>query len=141
MDAWGERVKRSAHDQRGRHTEKPPQSSSSPSLTLQQAGGRGAEGGPRATPTAACQTTLCSVPAVVLDHVCQLDDELALLVLLTGLKRMLIFPAQGGLAVFTIDIRHGVQAGEQDSLLRRAAAHIHYSIEEVRPALASLKGL
>lgn len=45
-----------------------------------------------------------SLPSVVLDHVSQLDDELSLFVLLTALKRVLIFPAQGGFTVFTVDI-------------------------------------
>lgn len=49
-----------------------------------------------------------SLPAVVLDHVSQLDDELSLLVLLTALKSVLIFPAQGGFTVFTVDISHSM---------------------------------
>lgn len=49
-----------------------------------------------------------SLPSIVLDHVSQLDDELSLFVLLTALKRMFIFPAQGGFTVFTVDISHSV---------------------------------
>lgn len=49
-----------------------------------------------------------SLPAVVLDHVSQLDDELSLLVLLTALKGVLIFPTQGGFTVFTVDISHSM---------------------------------
>lgn len=49
-----------------------------------------------------------SVPAVVLDHVGQLNNELALLVLLTALKGMLIFPAQRGFAIFTVNVGHSV---------------------------------
>lgn len=49
-----------------------------------------------------------SLPSVVLDHVSQLDDELSLFVLLTALKRVLIFPAQGGFTVFTVDISHSM---------------------------------
>lgn len=47
-----------------------------------------------------------SLPSVVLDHVSQLDDELSLFVLLTALKRVLIFPTEGGFTVFTVDISH-----------------------------------
>lgn len=36
-----------------------------------------------------------------------------------------VFPPECGLAVLTVDVRHGMQAGEKDPLLRRAAAHIH----------------
>lgn len=49
-----------------------------------------------------------SLPAVVLDHVRQLDDELALFVFLTALERMLVFPAQSGFTVFTVDVCHSV---------------------------------
>lgn len=49
-----------------------------------------------------------SLPPVILDHVSQLDDELSLFVLLTALKRVLIFPAQGGFTVFTVDISHSM---------------------------------
>lgn len=49
-----------------------------------------------------------SLPPVVLDHVSQLDDELSLFVLLTALKRVLIFPAKGGFTVFTVDISHSM---------------------------------
>lgn len=49
-----------------------------------------------------------SLPPVVLDHVSQLDDELSLLVLLTALKRVFIFPSQGGFTVFTVDISHSM---------------------------------
>lgn len=49
-----------------------------------------------------------SLPSVVLDHVSQLDDELSLFVLLTALKRVFIFPTQGGFTVFTVDISHSM---------------------------------
>lgn len=49
-----------------------------------------------------------SLPSVVLDHVSQLDDEFSLFVLLTTLKRMLIFPTQGGFTVFTVDVSHSM---------------------------------
>lgn len=49
-----------------------------------------------------------SLPSIVLDHVSQLNDELSLFVLLTALKRVLIFPAQGGFTVFTVDISHSM---------------------------------
>lgn len=49
-----------------------------------------------------------SVPAIVLDHVSELDDVLAFLVLLAGLKGVLIFPAQSRLAALTVDIGHSM---------------------------------
>lgn len=45
-----------------------------------------------------------SLPAVVLDHVSQLNDELSLFVFLTALKGMLVFPAQRRLTVLTVDV-------------------------------------
>lgn len=36
-----------------------------------------------------------------------------------------VFPAQRGLAVFTVDIGNGVQSCEQDPLLSWAAPHVH----------------
>ena len=48
----------------------------------------GAGGGPPAVPP--------SVPAIVLDHVGQLDDELPLLVLLAQLERLLLGRDGGG---------------------------------------------
>lgn len=59
----------------------------------------------------------CLVPAVVLDHVRQLDDELPLLILLAQLKRLLIFPAQGGVAALTVDVCYSVKASQQQPLL------------------------
>lgn len=35
-----------------------------------------------------------------------------------------IFPAKGGLAAFTVDVGHGVQAGQQDTLFGGATAHV-----------------
>lgn len=49
-------------------------------------------------------------PAIVFDHVSQLYDVLALLVLLARLKGMLIFPAQSGLAALTEDVSHCMKA-------------------------------
>lgn len=82
-----------------------------------------------------------SVPAVVLYHVGQLDDELPLLVLLTQLKRLLIFPAQCGVTVFTVDVSYCVKSREQQPLLRRTAADVHHRVEEVGSALAALERL
>lgn len=36
-----------------------------------------------------------------------------------------VFPAQRGVAVFTVDVGDGVEAGQQQPLLCRAAAHVH----------------
>lgn len=40
-------------------------------------------------------------------------------------KKTHIFPAQSGLAVLTVDIRHSVQACQQNSLLCRATPNVH----------------
>lgn len=82
-----------------------------------------------------------SVPAVVLYHVGQLDDKLSLLVLLTQLKGLFIFPAQCGVAVFTVDVSYCVKSCEQQSLLCRAAANVHHRVEEVGSALTALERL
>lgn len=52
-----------------------------------------------------------SLPSVVLDHVSQLDDELSLLVLLTALKRVLLFK--------------NTQKGEETYVTRTTLAHVH----------------
>ncbi len=44
----------------------------------------------------------------------ELDDVLALLVLLTGLERVLVLPAQRRLAAVAVDVRHRVQACQKD---------------------------
>lgn len=36
-----------------------------------------------------------------------------------------VFPPKRGLAVLAVDVGHSMQAGEQDALLRGAAAHVH----------------
>lgn len=82
-----------------------------------------------------------SVPAVVLYHVGQLDDKLPLLVLLTQLEGLFIFPAQRGVTVFTVDVGDGVESCEQQPLLRRTAAHVHHRVEEVGSPLTALKRL
>lgn len=82
-----------------------------------------------------------SFPAILLYHVRQLDDVLALLVLLARLERQLIFPAECGLAALAVDVGHGVQPRQEDSLLRRAAPHVHYRIEEIGAPLTALERL
>lgn len=47
-----------------------------------------------------------SIPPILLDHVSQLDDVLALFVLLARLERVLIFPAERRLTAFTVNVRH-----------------------------------
>lgn len=55
-----------------------------------------------------CGQVEVSLPSVVLDHVSQLNDELPLLVFLTALKGMLVFPAQRGFTVITVDVSDSV---------------------------------
>lgn len=81
------------------------------------------------------------LPAVLLQHVRQFDDELALLILLRQFEGVLVLPAQCGLAALAENVGHGMQSGEEDSLLRRAAGHIDDGVEEVRATLTALKGL
>lgn len=82
-----------------------------------------------------------SVPPVVLYHVGQLDDVLPLLVLLAQLKSLFIFPTQCGVTVFTVDVSHCMKSCEQQPLLRRTTAHVHYRVEEVSSTLAALERL
>lgn len=80
------------------------------------------------------------LPSVFFYHVSQLNNEFPLFIFLTRLKGMLIFPSQRCLAAVAEDVRHCVQASEQDSLLRGAAANIDHGVEQVGPALAALEG-
>lgn len=81
------------------------------------------------------------LPTIVFDHVGKLNDKFSFLIFLTALKGMLIFPPKRGSAVLTVDVRDGVQAGEEHPLLCGAAAHVHHSVEEVGAALTSLERL
>lgn len=80
------------------------------------------------------------LPSVFLYHVSQLNNEFPLFIFLTRLKGMLIFPSQCCLAAVAEDVRHSVQASQQDSLLRGAAANIDHRVEQIGPALAALEG-
>lgn len=51
---------------------------------------------------------ITSVPAIVLDHVCEFNDVFAFFILLTAFKSVFIFPAQSGFAVFTVNVCHGM---------------------------------
>jgi len=82
-----------------------------------------------------------SVPAVLLDHVGQLDDELALLVLLAGLVGVLVLPTQRRLAALAVNVRHRMEAGEEHPLLRLAAGHVHHRVEQIGRPLAALERL
>lgn len=81
------------------------------------------------------------LPSILLDHVGQLDDELALLVLLTLLKGMFIFPPKGGVAAVAVDVSDGVEPGEQDPLFGRPAPHVDDAVEEVGSPGAALEAL
>ena len=78
-------------------------------------------------------------PSVLLDHVGQLNYELALLVLLTGLIGLFIFPAQYCLAAITVYVSHCMKSGEQNTFLSLAAANVHHRIEQIGAALATLE--
>lgn len=69
---------------------------------------------------------LGSVPAIVLDHVCQLNDVFPFFIFLAAFKGMFVFPSQSGFAVFTVNVCDRVQPREQHSLLRRPAAHVNH---------------
>jgi len=78
-------------------------------------------------------------PSVLLDHVGQLDNELALLVLLTGLVGLFIFPAQYCLAAITVYVSHCMKSGEQNTFLSLAAANVHHRVEQIGATLATLE--
>ncbi len=105
------------------------------------------------------------LPPVLLYHVRQLDDVLALLVLLARLEGLqgitestlrtpyltfsrllvvetpylLVLPPECGLAAVAVYVGDRVQARQQDPLLRRAAADVHHGVEQVGAALAPLR--
>jgi len=81
------------------------------------------------------------LPSIFFDHVGQLNDVFALLVLLGGLEGMFVLPSQGCFAGFAKDIRNCVKTRKKDSLLRLATSHIDHGIEKVGPSLRSLEGL
>ena len=58
------------------------------------------------------------LPAVLLDHVSQLDDKLSLLVLLAGLVGLLVLPTQRRFAAITVNVSHGVEAWKSKSWMR-----------------------
>jgi hypothetical protein len=78
-------------------------------------------------------------PSVFFDHVSQLDDVLALLVLLARLVGLLVLPSESGLAAITIDVGYSVETGEKDPLLGLATTDVDDRVEEVGPALAALE--
>lgn len=67
-----------------------------------------------------------SFPAIIFDHVCQLNDVLPFFILLTGLKCMLVFPSKRGLTTFAVDVGHRMQAGQKYALLCRATPNVHH---------------
>ena len=68
----------------------------------------------------------------------EFDDKFALLILLTGLESPLVFPPQRRFAAFAENVGDRVKPCQQQTLLRGAASNVHYGIEEVGAALASL---
>jgi len=89
--------------------------------------------------TTSCNSRLF-VPPVFLDHVGELYDEFAFLVLLTAFESPLILPSQRSLAAVTVDVRHCVKACKQNPLLRRSAPYVHHTVEQVGTTLATLEG-
>jgi len=71
----------------------------------------------------------------------ELNNELSLLVLLTRLVRLLVLPAERGLAALAVDVGDGMQPGEQVALFGLASAHVDHVVEEVGSSLAALKRL
>lgn len=69
----------------------------------------------------------------------EFDDELALFVLLTGLKGAFVLPSQRSLAAFAEDVGDGVETRQQQPLLRGTASHVDDRIEEVGAALTTLE--
>jgi len=81
------------------------------------------------------------LPAVVLDHMRQLDDELALLVLLRRLERLLIEPADVVIAGDAEYIAYGMEASRQYSVLARTLRNVDHSAKEIGSAMPALEGL
>lgn len=92
----------------------------------------------RTAPTYNC-AHLRSIPAVLLDHVRQLNYVFAFFVFLAALVSVLVLPAEWRFAAIAKYIGHGVQSREQHTLLRLAAAHIHHRVEEVGRSLTALE--
>lgn len=99
-------------------------------------GGSGDGGFTRLSKTALARR---SIPAVFLDHVGELDDVLALLVLLAGLEGVLIFPPKGRFTAFAVDVGYRMETSQQDAFFGLATSDVDHRVEEVRPALASLE--
>ena len=68
----------------------------------------------------------------------ELDDELALFVLLAGLEGAFVLPSQRRLAAFAEDVGHRVEARQQQALLRGTASHVYHGVEQVGAALTAL---
>lgn len=81
------------------------------------------------------------LPTILLQHVSEFDDKLALLILLRQFKSMFVLPAQSCFAVLTENVGNSMQPSQEDTLLCRSAGHIDDGVEEVRSSLTSLKGL
>ena len=71
----------------------------------------------------------------------ELDDVLALLVLLTRLERLLVLPAECVSARLAVDVCYGVQSREQIALFGGPGAHVDHLVEEIGAALAALERL
>lgn len=69
------------------------------------------------------------------------DDELALFVLLGDFECVLVFPAEVSIAGLAEDVSDGMESGEKNALLGRAAVDVDDGVEEVSTTLAALKGL
>jgi len=82
-----------------------------------------------------------SFPSILLYHVGKLDYELALLILLTRLESVLIFPPERSFAALAVNVSDSVKAGQQNAFLGGTAAHVNHGIEEIGTTLAALEGL
>lgn len=70
-----------------------------------------------------------------------LEDELALLVLLARLVRLIVFPADGLLALLAGDVAHDMAARRHAALRRLARLDVDHAVEEVGLAVLAAEVL
>lgn len=69
------------------------------------------------------------------------DDELSLFVFLAILKGVLVFPSQRCFTALAINVGNCMKARQKNPFLSRTATDIHYFVEQVSSALATLERL
>lgn len=87
-------------------------------------------------------STLCNlIPTILLYHMGQFNDKLALFVFLAGFKGMFIFPPKSCLAAFTINISNCMKSSQEHPFFSWSTTDIYYRIEKVCTSLTPLEWL